>query len=371
MPWPTHVRTDELVSALRLFEDGGDLAHPDKIRACLSGTSALPWDTAPDISGLCRLVGLPRAAQLEGAKAFMLATGLSARVVRRTVVSKPGMCSTGCTLLFGSLEPGDLCRVAPVSGVLDARVAGERQRTAKWGAWKEGDGCPFKLLRLSALETRQVLVSAYDYLRVMDVSTRTRPTSLHQALGWSLCDTAPRYDCYACNHDMAARLPRSGWGRKMICRLRQMLTKTRLCAIAGSTLNGLFLRDLETENAALASTEPILLPDTPPGFELKPALSEEGGGGAVLRRSSGLPIRGHDWLHVRGRRRGHGGGCGRCTGQGSQRAVHYGDQRHCARADPVAPHVSIVAHLGSEGGGRVRLPRSLLLGVGQPPRARV
>ena len=99
MPWPTHVRTDELVSALRLFEDGGDLAHPDKIRACLSGTSALPWDTAPDISGLCRLVGLPRAAQLEGAKAFMLATGLSARVVRRTVVSKPGMPATSCTLL--------------------------------------------------------------------------------------------------------------------------------------------------------------------------------------------------------------------------------------------------------------------------------
>ena len=152
VPWPTHVRTDELVSALRLFEDGGDLAHPDKIRACLSGTSALPWDTAPDISGLCRLVGLPRAAQLEGAKAFMLATGLSARVVRRTVVSKPGMPATSCTLLFDSLEPGDLCRVAPGSGVLDARVAGERQRTAKWGAWKEGDGCPFKLLRLSALE---------------------------------------------------------------------------------------------------------------------------------------------------------------------------------------------------------------------------
>ena len=49
------------------------------------------------------------------------------------------------------------------------------------------------------------------------------------------------------------------------------------------------------------------------------------------------------------------------------RAVHFDDQRHCARADPVAPHVSIVAHLGNEGGGRVRLPRSLLLGVGQVP----
>ena len=74
----------------------------------------------------------------------------------------------------------------------------------------------------------------------------------------------------------------------MTCRLRQMLTKTRLCAIDGRVhAQRLVLRDLETENAALASTEPILLPDTPRASSSSPPCTRRGGVGLFYDGAQG------------------------------------------------------------------------------------